>query len=140
MAFENCRRRLNIVPFHEPYFMQDLEVYAGFLKSSWTALYHLQFWRYCTISFPCKRLCLQGTAEVSKITKSVRFNLHFIFIEISETANSFVKIRLVLEIKSVFSFIKTRFPWKWGCIKMCRFDTNFTVFKIEICGVPFKRY
>ena len=44
--------------------------------------------------------------------------LIFIFIEPSETMNSFLKIRLVLEIKNVFSFIKTRFYLKRGCIKM----------------------
>ena len=47
-------------------------------------------------------------AEVSKTPKSVKSNLTFIFIELSKRANSFVKIRLVFEIKIVASFIKTR--------------------------------
>ena len=47
------------------------------------------------------------TAEVSKITKSVPYDLTFIFIEISEKANGFVKVRPVLEMKNVTSFIKT---------------------------------
>ena len=41
-----------------------------------------------------------------------------IFIEPSETMNSFLKIRLVLRIKNVFSFIKARFYLKRGCMKM----------------------
>ena len=41
--------------------------------------------------FSMQNPCLQITAEVSKITKSVRFDLTFIFIEISETVNSFCK-------------------------------------------------
>ena len=53
-----------------------------------------------------KSLCLQITAEVSKITKSVQCDL---IIELSETPNSFVKVRLVLEIRNIVSFIKTRF-------------------------------
>ena len=64
--------------------------------------------RYCEISFPCKSLCLQMTAEVNKITVSVQCNLIFIFVELSEIANSFVEIRLVLEIQNFASFIKTR--------------------------------
>ena len=53
-----------------------------------------------------KSLCLQITAEVSKITKSVQCDLT---IELSETPNSFVKIRLVVEIRKIVSFINTRF-------------------------------
>ena len=62
-----------------------------------------------------------------------------------------MKIYLVLEIKNVVSFIKTRFYLKRGCIKIrkrsmltratiatCCFCTNFAVFKIEICGAPFQ--
>ena len=63
-----------------------------------------------------------------------------------------MKIRLVLEIKNVTSFIKTRFYWKWGCAKMRNHAETFytnkgykfaivfliptsSVFKIESCGV-----
>ena len=49
---------------------------------------------------------MQITAEVSKIKKSVRCDLTFIFIELSKTPYSFIEIRLVLEIKNVVSFIK----------------------------------
>ena len=59
---------------------------------------------YCTILLPYKSICLQITAEVSKITKSDQCNLNFNFNRISETATSFVKIRLVLEMKNVASF------------------------------------
>ena len=38
--------------------------------------------------------------------KSVKYDLTFILIQLSEALNSFLKIRLVLEIKDVFSFIK----------------------------------
>ena len=38
--------------------------------------------------------------------KSVPCDLTYIFVELSETLNSFVKIRLVLEIKNVASFKK----------------------------------
>ena len=38
--------------------------------------------------------------------KSVKCDLTFILIQLSEGLNSFLKIRLVLEIKDVFSFIK----------------------------------
>ena len=56
-----------------------------------------------------KSLCLQITAEVSQIKNRVLCDLTFIFIELSETAYSFLKIRLALEIKNVASFTKTRF-------------------------------
>ena len=46
---------------------------------------------------------------VSKITTSVQFDMTFIFTDLSETLNSFVKIRLVFEVKNVLSFIKTYF-------------------------------
>ena len=36
---------------------------------------------FYTISSPCKSLCLQITADVSKITKNIQGNLTFIFIE-----------------------------------------------------------
>ena len=45
-------------------------------------------------------------------------DITFIFIELSETVNSFVKIRLLFEMKSIASFIKTGVYWKWGCIKI----------------------
>ena len=89
--------------------MSLVELYKGFLKQSWPTLEHLQFFRYCTILLPCKSLFLQITADISKITESVRYDLIFNFIELLEAPNSFVKMRLVLEIKNVFSFIKTRF-------------------------------
>ena len=56
-----------------------------------------------------QKLCLLITAEVSKITGIAPFDINFIFIELSEISNSFVKIRLVLEIKNFVTFIKTRF-------------------------------
>ena len=40
----------------------------------------------------------------------------FIYTELSETANGFVKIRLALEKKDVACFIGTCFYWKWDCI------------------------
>ena len=43
---------------------------------------------------------------------------YLFFIELLETSNSFVKIHIVLEIKNVNRFIKTRFDWKQGCTKM----------------------
>ena len=39
--------------------------------------------------------------EVSKVTKSFQCNLIFIFIKLLETSNSFVKMRLVIELKNV---------------------------------------
>ena len=74
--------------------------------------------KYCIISFQCKSLCLRITDDVSKIAKIVQCELIFNFIEISETLNNFVKMYLVLEIRNVASFIKTRFYWKRDCIKM----------------------
>ena len=59
--------------------------------------------------YSCKSICLQITAEVSKITKSVQSDLPSIYIELSETTNSFVKIRLRLKIDSIASFIKIHF-------------------------------
>ena len=54
----------------------------------------------------------------SKIRKSAQHDLTFILIELSEKLYSFLKIRLVLEIKNVASFITTRFYLKGGCTKM----------------------
>ena len=56
-----------------------------------------------------QKSCLQIVGERSRITKSYQCELIFIFIELSKPSNSFVKIRLVLEIKNVANFIKTRF-------------------------------
>ena len=58
---------------------------------------------------------MQVTAEINKIRKS---DLTVIFIEPSETINSFLKVRLVLQIKNVPNVIKTRFYLKRGCIKI----------------------
>ena len=49
--------------------------------------------------------------------KSVPYDLNFVFIDLLETPHSNIKLRLVLEIKNVASFIKTRLFWKWDCIK-----------------------
>ena len=68
-------------------------------------LYLWEFLRYCTILFVRKSLCLKITAEASKITASVRCDLIFICIELSEIISSFVKIRLVLEIKNVAAIL-----------------------------------
>ena len=59
-----------------------------------------------------EKFWLQITAEASKITKGVQCDHTFIFIKLSEAVNSFVKISLVLEIKNVANFIKTRFLLK----------------------------
>ena len=58
------------------------------------------------ISFPC--ICLQITAEVRRITKSIQCSITFIFTLLSETTNSFVKMRLLLE-SSVAGIVKTLF-------------------------------
>ena len=68
-------------------------------------LYLWEFLRYCRILFLRKSLCLKITAEARKITASVRCDLIFICIELSETISSFVKIRLVLEIKNVAAIL-----------------------------------
>ena len=61
----------------------------------------------------------------SKIRKSAQWDLAFILIELSEKLNSFVKMRLVLEIKNIVSFIKTRFYLKGGCTKMRKHAETF---------------
>ena len=91
----------------------------AFVKWSWPTLLHLQFWRYWTISFPCKSICWKIITEVSKIMKSVQCDIIFIFIEISETPNSFVKIRLVLEIKNCCWFHKKKLSLKTRLHKKC---------------------
>ena len=53
------------------------------------------------------------------------FSLTFIFIQLSETTNSFVKIHLLLEIKNFASFLIARFYWKRGCIKMRKHAETF---------------
>ena len=60
--------------------------------------------------------------------KKAERNLTFIIIELSETSNGFVKIRLVLEIKNVASFIKTHFYLKQGYIKIQLILRSFAVF------------
>ena len=107
-----------------------------------------------TISFPRKIFCLQISADVSKVTKILQCDLNFIFIKLSETANSFVKISLVLEIKNVTNFTKTSFHCRRGCIKMRKHAeafhankdyklaiivvyTNFAIFKIEIINLVY---
>ena len=65
---------------------------------------------------------MQVTAEINKIRKS---DLTVIFIEPSETINSFLKVRLVLQIKNVANVIKTRFCLKRGCIKIRKHAETF---------------
>ena len=55
-------------------------------------------------------------------------NVTFLFIELSKKLNSFLKIRLVLEIKNV-SLKKTRFYLKRGCIKMRKHKETFHAHK-----------
>ena len=62
---------------------------------------------------------------MSKIRKSAQCDLTFIFIKLSETLNSFTKIRLVLEMKDVASLTKTRFYSKRGCIQMRKHAETF---------------
>ena len=88
--------------------------------------------RLCTKVFFCDKCPMQG----------------FIFIEITETANSFVKIRLVLEIKNVACFIKTCFHWKIGnIIKIWKHAKMFNANKgyklaiaVFIPTPPFSKY
>ena len=61
--------------------------------------------------------------------KSEPCDVTFIVIELSETPNSFMKTSLLLEIKKVASFIKTRFYWKRSCIKMHKHSETFDVNK-----------
>ena len=68
---------------------------------------------------------MQVTAGVSKIRKSVWCDLNSIFIELSETLNNFVKIRLLLETKNVAIFIKICFHLKRGCMKMLKHAETF---------------
>ena len=49
-------------------------------KWPWSTLKHLQFWRHCTIPFPCKSLCFKITAELLKVGKVI--NVTFLFIEL----------------------------------------------------------
>ena len=84
----------------------------------------IAFWRYCTVLLPCKSLCLQITTQVNKIKKSVRCDLAFTFVKLSETASNFGKICLVLEIKKAAILIKTHFCWKRGYIKERLFLIN----------------
>ena len=60
---------------------------------------------------------------------SCPIGLTFICTELSETLKSFVKIRSVPEIKTVGSFIKTRFYWKRGCIKMVYRAEKFHIYQ-----------
>ena len=55
-------------------------------------------------------------------------NVTFLFIELSKILNSFLKIRLVLEIKNV-SLKKVRFYLKRGCIKMRKHEKTFHAHK-----------
>ena len=76
----------------------------------------------------------------SKIRKSAQWDLAFILIELSEKLNSFVKMRLVLEIKNIVSFIKTRFYLKGGCTKMRKHAETFHANKgckmAIVCFIP----
>ena len=77
--------------------------------------------------------------------KSVQYNWTFVFIELSKSAYSFVKIRLVLEIGNVIGFIKTRFFKKRDCIKMCKHTETFhkgnkLVTAVFISTLPFSKW
>ena len=86
--------------------MNIRELYKGFLKWTWLIFPVLKIFHS---SFPCKSFSLQVITKVCKIIESVRCNLTFIFIELSEITNSFAKIRLVTQNKSDASFVKTHF-------------------------------
>ena len=95
-----------------------------------SAALKILLWR---ISITYESLYLQITPDVNKVMKNVQCHVTFIFIELSETSASFVKIRLVFVIKNVASFIQIRFYWKKDCIRMYKnieaFHTNM-VYKL----------
>ena len=82
---------LKIVPFHKP-----CRILYGILQSSFRAK-----------AFVCEELL-----EVSKIAKSMQYDLTIIFMGLSETSSIFVKRRLVLKIKKRLELHKKRFCQK----------------------------
>ena len=90
-----------------------------------SAALKILLWR---ISITYESLYLQITPDVNKVMKNVQCHLTFIFIELSETSASFVKIRLVFVIKNVASFMQTLFYWKRDSTRMYKhleaFHTN----------------
>ena len=84
--------------------------------------WHLQFFRYCTISFSCKSLCLKVTANVSIILESVLYDIALILNLLSEGVHVFREIWLVLEIKNVNSLIKTHFIKSKGCVTTSNYE------------------
>ena len=55
-------------------------------------------------------------------SKSAQAGIAFILDILSKKANVFAQICLVLEMKNVVGFIKTRFYWKQGCVTMCNYS------------------
>ena len=101
-----------------------------------SAALKILLWR---ILITYESLYLQITPDVNKVMKNVQRHLTFIFIELSETATSFVKIRLAFVIKNVASFIQTLFYWKRDSTRMYKhveaFHTNMA-YKLALVVLP----
>ena len=67
-------------------YMCLVELDKSFLEWSWKSLWHLWF----VVSFSCKTLWMQITADVGKTTKTVQRDPMFIFNELSEFVVNFV--------------------------------------------------
>lgn len=97
--------------------MNFIELYQFFLKWSWSSVSCIRGFK--NISFPCKSLCLQVTADVTKFTKNAQRDLTFILIELGENINSFVQRNLAaVEKKNVAYLRETCFFLKLRCLRM----------------------
>ena len=79
MAFENCTGRFKLV-----FLKNFVELYKVLSRTASVNVIAFSVLKYYKISFPCKSVCLQITADVGKITKYGQRFRTFIFTELSE--------------------------------------------------------
>ena len=106
--------------------MAFVQAFKGFLKWSWCI--RICSFEDCTLSFSSKSFCLQITADVSKISKSVQADFTLILNVLSETC--FCKTLFSSwNKKKRFYFHKNVFYWKRGCATM----RNYVETSIMVC-------
>ena len=111
---------LKVVPFHK--------IYRTLYRFSKIALVNFIIFAVLKILHNpvfMKKSLFAKESELSKIAKNVQYHLIFIFIELADTNNSFLKMYLALEIKNVASFNQTRFYEKQDSIKMYKYAECF---------------
>ena len=88
--------------------------------------------------FPCKRFCLQITADVTKTTKNIHGDQTLIFNEHSENVDCFMERSFAVKIKNNLNLIKKlTFFRKENCVRMHNCAEIFRAIDVNIYRLTF---